>query len=427
MPTKKSRPSSTLRTALNQVGAGQAAGNRETSMDVGVASSAVMAGTKNLQTQMSRIQAVQSGVDRRTTRGVTKLSDKARAIQRATIAQQNKVAEQYGMAGGAATLAFYGARARAGSGARVAEANVRQAVDQSKIGGMVAGIGAQGVAAGQAAAQYAIAQAEQSRFTQTADQAAAQAFALQQQVLANKLDLANFKAKQDILANAAGGSSDGVQIQAVASAGINAATGLRSTMNSYIDATGTLYNPSDVHWDGSQHYILAADGTKAPVHLPNALEAAKSYINENGIIDENQKAYVAAVSSALYQAGVGKSTAGPNQGAGPALGAATDAVIAQAIQQQTALLYPDYYKKHSKNLDAYFMAGITADTSTKAVQTKPPGEATPTAGGATGATTDLGRTLGRKDQLLARGMNVAQVQAQLLKEGFDPALVDQVL
>jgi hypothetical protein len=208
MPTKKSKPSATLKSSLASLEAQRGASNAETVADYGVAASAVKAGTAGLAKQMSRIQAVTAGVDRRTVRGVAKLSDKARAIQRRTIAEQNRISNNYGGAyGGVAALEFYGARARAGAGARSAEANVRLGVDQAKAGQLAAGIASQGVAAGQAAAQYALAQAMQSRFMVTNDTIASLEGQLQQTALQYNLQLRNAKAEQKMAEDKAGTES----------------------------------------------------------------------------------------------------------------------------------------------------------------------------------------------------------------------------
>jgi hypothetical protein len=207
MPTKNSKPSATLRSALASAEKSRGASNAETVADYGVASSAVMAGSAGLAKQMSRIQAVTHGVDRRTVRGVAKLSDKARQLQRRTIAEQNRISQNYGGAfGGSAALEFYGARARAGAGARSAEANVRLGVDQAKVGQLAAGIAQSGVVAGQAAASYALAQAMQSRFMVTNDTIAQLEGQLQQTALQYNLQLRNQKQAQQAAEDAATGS-----------------------------------------------------------------------------------------------------------------------------------------------------------------------------------------------------------------------------
>jgi len=211
MPTKQSKPSATLRSSLASLEKMRGASHAETVADYGVASSAARAGSAGLSKQMSRIQATTHGIDRRTVRGVAKLSDKARAIQRQTIAAQDRISQNYGgMFGGSAALEFYGARARAGAGARSAEANVRLGVDQAKAGQLAIGIAQEGVAAGQAAAQYAMAQAMQSRFMVTNDTIAQLEGQLQNTALQYNLQLRNAKALQEDAEKLAGTDKAGV-------------------------------------------------------------------------------------------------------------------------------------------------------------------------------------------------------------------------
>jgi hypothetical protein len=282
------KKSGTLKSSIEALEKARGASHAETIADYGVASSAVAAGTAGLSKQMSRIQAVTQGVDRRTVRGVAKLSDKARQLQRRTIAEQNRISQNYGGAfGGSAALEFYGARARAGAGARSAEANVRLGVDQAKAGQLAMGIAKQGVAAGSAAASYALAQAMQSRFMVTNDTIAGLEANLQATALQYNLQLRNAKALQEDAENKAG-TENKAGVKGIIAEGSDIATSIGSFAQTYASKR-------------------AGDPTVPPLSQVPVTQLVEAWSAQTGFTDDTHK-YLATIAFRKMQQGM---NAGP--------------------------------------------------------------------------------------------------------------------
>lgn len=275
----------------------------------------------------------------------------------------DKVADLYGIAGTAgAKPGLDAARAAAKGSAKTIGGIAGAAATVATGNEAAAATMATGLQAAQAAAASQTAQALNYRAQNDASLAAERAIALQQTRLEAKLDYDNWLKQQKALQklDPENGASGGAAMAAIAQTGAQSFTGLRENYNSYYDAQGNSYQPSEVHWDPESHIHYVGDSVEngTPVKLPNASQAAAAYIQDNGIIDESQAAVIQSVASAMYQAGIGK---GPGQFSG-----ASEQLIRDAVTQQLTLLFPNY-GKHADQIAKAIDAGITARSSATAV------------------------------------------------------------
>lgn len=144
---------------IGQLGRGM---GRERRADFRVATSASASISANLARQSSRLTRTMERQSLRQAAAVTRLSRRSKAVQRQVRAAQSSAAQYAGM-GQVAQQQFGQARATAAAGRDVLAAQARQAAVGVGTAGIVARITGQGVAAADAAAQYALAQALQQR------------------------------------------------------------------------------------------------------------------------------------------------------------------------------------------------------------------------------------------------------------------------
>lgn len=301
--------------------------------------------------------------------------EQARQLQALRALQANTAAREAGLAAGAAGVvrsqygsAIAGAVRPATRGLQVlAKAATKTVNAQVGAAGIVArgneaaqATLGQGVATAQASAQYATAQALEYRAKNDAQATATAKLALDQMILANKLDIANYKAKLALDEKAAGGDTAGVT--AVATAGANAAAGLNASYNTYYAQDGSTYRTDEVFYDEDTGKLYADEDHTIPVTLPNATQAASAYVSENAITDENQVKMIYAVSQAMYAAGAGKA---------PGAFENRSETVTAAVNQQLAILYPQYAKKHGADMAGLVGATVSFDTYTRGPQKEP--------------------------------------------------------
>lgn len=215
----------------------------------------------------------------------------------------------------------------------------------------------QGVQLAQAGASSNLADALRYRAKNDASLIAQEQMSLDQMRLQNQLDIENYKKKLQIQEAHANGGSAG--LTALATTGANATQGLFDQYNTLYkdDGKGGLVALTDAEKQSTVHnadgtYTLA-DGTTT-ARTMNAAEAAQNYINTNGIQDPNQQAVIQALSTAMYQAGVG-SGKGTYDG--------NPATLTNAVSQQLAMLYPTLYAKHQKDITGLISSTISQATS----------------------------------------------------------------
>jgi len=195
----------------------------------------------------------------------------------------------------------------------------------------------QGVAMANASAQYATAQALEYRAKSDAQLIASQKLELDKMILANKLDLANYKAKLAMQEKAAGAGTVG-QMTAVATTVSSAVPAL---LTSFRDVANReiLKDPSDPNSE--------VIGYEAPA--PAAV--AQDYMNKNGIaFDSPEGQVIMSVASAMGAAGAGTP--------GSDFSADRVGIVTEAVNQRMAMLYPQFAKSQST------IDGLIASTAT---------------------------------------------------------------
>lgn len=283
-------------------------------------------------------------------------SNAGRAQRRIVGRAESQVANLYGAAGaGYAAPAVDVLQARA-RGSQTALRGVQRAGGVlGRANAAAMGTVGAGLQEAKSAAEYALAEAKLYRARNDAALIAQQQLSLDQVRLQAQLDFQMWKKQQDYMLKLEEKNTDLSGMTAVASAGANAFTGLRAIYNTFYDAQGNKYTLSELEQKEDGLYVR---GTDTKVNLPNASQAAAQYITDNGIFDENQRLVIGAVASAMYQAGIGK---------GPGLygDTNTEQLVLNAVQQQMALLYPNY-SKHSDDIAKLITQQVMATNSAAA-------------------------------------------------------------
>jgi hypothetical protein len=300
--------------------------------------------TSGYAKNLSAEQARQLGALQRLRSNTQQLVGRTR---RGTVAD---VQQTYGsaVAGGQAATGFATGKAvakagRTAIGAQVGAAGILARGSEAAMGALQAGVGAES-----AGAQALTADALAYRGKQDAATIAASQLALDQMVLQNKLDIENYKAKLK-LADAANNTNGAMT--AVATTAASATQDMWDGFNHYVDpATGQPITGADAG------RIEIIDGKPTldgkPVIVPNAAGVAQTYMQLNGIDPaSSQGQVIQSIATAMAQAGAGKA---------PGAYANDPQVLVDAVNQQMAMLYPQF-GKYQATIDSLITAqfGIT--------------------------------------------------------------------
>ena len=190
--------------------------NKEARADFGVAMSASRAGQANLLRQLGTSGRSLTRSLGRQQGKLTSLQAKARAAQQAVARGEQATINRYGQELGGAVHEAYGqARAYAAAGKAEVKAEVARGAANARVAGGIMGIAQQGAAAGASAAQYAMAQALQSRYAISAETVAQLTGQLYQSALQYNLEWQMWKKQQDYAEKKAGNGEKGTVTQLI--------------------------------------------------------------------------------------------------------------------------------------------------------------------------------------------------------------------
>lgn len=266
-------------------------------------------------------------------------------IERGTAAS---VRNQYGsaVAGGMKPTALATNKAVAAAGKKAI--NAQAAAGGILARGNTAAMGAiqQGVLGAQAGAEALTADALAYRGKQDAATIAQQQLALDQMVLQNKLDLQNYRKKlamEDARNNTNGAMS------AVATSAASATSGLFQNFRQWIGPNGVVAW-DQAHQDDNGTWV-DAEGNELRPMTPSG--AANQYLQDNGIDPaSNEGQVVMAISRAMASGGAGTQP-----------GAYDPAGLVNAVNQQMAILYPNF-SKNQADIDALISGTLKDDVLT---------------------------------------------------------------
>lgn len=340
--------------------------NQERKGDYRVAAGAVAAGQANLAQQVGRAQKHLTKVDKRSVARLTSLTKQAKAVRRGVEASQADSVSRYGSALGQSVASQYGpARAAGKAAVMLAKGNLQQGKAGQKIGKDLGRTARAGVAAVEASANYALAQALQQRTivdNQTLAQITGQLYntALQQdQAIAlekmqenSQLKIAKLGYRHDKKMQQLTFAHDELMQQYQFSHDDATAAALVESQKEIAKYNYTLKDQEVAKQNQSAANQLDAIATNHGIEYAQGLQAAwlaaddadqgspatiaNSYMTAQGIDPKsNEGGYIMSLARNMYAAGAG------NVASGKVTANEIPGIVSGSIHQTISELYPD--------------------------------------------------------------------------------------